>query len=377
MYFYLTGALKERIILELRECFSRHPVYRKIVPCIQNRYSFEERPEYGIVVKGSSANKVQLDAGNFMGTLESHVMLAQVGQMAFPLEWVREDTSRVRAHNGMPTPPGVYYLEILSAPRIPGEKGYFAIDPLLTVTDEPLVLMTSGFETEAQLQAVPLERTLRVFQGRNRMLVEGEDYELHPQGVVRFLRNFPKHAYISADYRYPGESLGPLPFEWNRADTTTLPGVVLAFGKRAEKGQKVAVVVYRDRVSAAQVHGGKSEVNLELDILARDTTQVGEIADLTKMYLWGEKKPALEFEGIEIIDVSIGGEGEEPIDESGQNFQYTVSVSLQLRADWEIHIPLPLTISRLEPQVSQVQTSAFFEAYPVIAGRNPDYERIG
>jgi hypothetical protein len=378
MYYNLVGALRRRLILELRDAFSQHPVYRKITPYIQNRFSFQERPEVGIVVKGSSANKVQLDPSNFIGNVQSHVMLAQVGQAVFPLEWVKEDLVCVRANAGhMPTPPGVYYLEILSAPQHEGDTGTFIIDPLRTVTEEPVLVFRTGFETEGQLQAEPLAGTLRLYQGRQFLLEEGQDYILNPKGQIRFIQPFPPTTVITADYRYPVESIGPVPFKWNESNTTTLPGVVLAFGKRSEEHQKVAVVVYQDRVDAAQAYGGKFEVSFDLDILARDTIQVEEIADLAYMYLWANKKPILELEGIEIVDISIGGEGEEAIDETGQNFQYTTSISLQLRADWEIHVPLPLTISKITPEPTQVVSDLFYQTRPVLAGRTPDYERIG
>lgn len=378
MYYNLVGALRRRLILELRESFSKHPVYRKITPYIQNRFSFEERPEVGIVVKGSSANKVQLDPSNFVGTVQSHTMLAQVGQAVFPLEWVKEDLACLRANQGtMPTLPGVYYLEILEAPQKEGDLGQFVIDPLLTVTEEPVLVFQTGLETEGQLQNEPLSGTLRLYQGRQFLLESGVDYTLGPKGQITFNQPFPPTTFITADYRYPVDSIGPLPFRWNASNTTALPGVVLAFGKRSEQGQKVAVVVYQDRVDAAQAFGGKFEVSFDLDILARDTVQVEEIADLAYMYLWANKKPVLELEGIEIVDISIGGEGEEAIDETGQNFQYTISISLQLRADWEVHVPLPLTISKLTPETNQVASGLFYETYPVLAGRSPDYERIG
>ena len=378
MYYYLVGALKRRLILELRDSFSRHPIYRKIVDKIQNRYSFKERPEYGIVVKGSSANKVQFDPSNFIGTVQSHVMLAQIGQAVFPLEWVKEDLACIRSNGGaMPTPPGVYYIEITKSPDHAGDVGSFAMDPLYTVTEEPVLRFQTGLEQEGQLQQEPLDKTLRLYQNRQFLLTEGEDYTLSSGGQITFLRNFTPTTVITADYRYPGESTENIPFKWNEANTTLLPGVVLAFGKRSEVGQKVAVVVYSDRVDAAEAYGGKYEMNFDLDILARDTTQVEEIADLTNMFLWSEKKPLLEFEGIEILDVSIGGEAEEPIDETGDNFQYTISMAVQMRADWEVHVPLPLTIPRLTPQTNQVASDLFYETYPVFAGRNPDYERIG
>lgn len=347
------------------------------MPNIQNRFSFTERPEFGIVVKGSSANKVQLDPSNFLGTIQSRVMLARVGQAAFPLEWVKEDLACVRANKGIPTLPGVYYIEILDAPTADGEKGHFVVDPLITVTDEPVVQFTSGFETGGQLSQTPLAGTLRLYENRQYPLIEGEDYTVGEWGKVTFTHPYNSGSVVTADYRYPIDSIGPVEFEWNQADIDTLPGVVLAFGKRAEAGQKVAVVVYDSRVDAAQAHGGKNEVNLDLEVLSRDTVQAEEIADLTSMYLWSEKKGPLEYEGIEILDVSIGGEGEDAIDETGQNFQYSASVTVQIRADWEVHVPLPLTISGVVPETNQVADNLFFQTYPVLAGRNPDYERIG
>lgn len=379
MYYYLVGALKRRLILELKDSFSRHPVYRKLVPFIQNRYAFDERPQFGIVVQGSSASKIQLDASNFVGTVLSHVMLARVGSDAcFPIEWVREDLDCLRRHGRIPTAPGVYYLEVLSAPSNPGDEGAFVIDPLVTVTNEPVLHFRTGFEHEGQLQNVPLDRTLRLYESRSFALRAGADYVLGDHGRIRFLRAFAADAYVTADYRYPVASIGPVPFRWNTADVSTLPGVVMAFGKRAEAGQKTAVVVYNERVEAAQAYGGKHEVSFDLEIIARDSTQIEEITDLVSMYLWGEKRPLLAYEGIEITDVSMGGESEEPIDETGQDFQFMTTMTVQLQADWEIHVPLPLTISKMEPEgIEQVSAPAFYETYPIVAGRNPDFERIG
>lgn len=377
MYFNLIGALRRRLILELQDSFSRHPVYRKIVPFIQNKYSFEERPQFGIVLKGASGNKVQLSSDNFLGVLQSHVMLAYVGQPKFPLEWIREDLALVRAQGHMPTLPGVYFLEVLSAPTTPGELGYYALDPLLTVFDELLIRFQTGIETEAQLQQLPAADTLRLYENNRFLLTEGEHYSVdYSNGAIHFLAPFGKNAKVTADYRYAAPSIGPIPFQWNTADTKTLPGVVLAFGNRAEAGDKVCVVVYPERVDAAEAYGGKFEVTFDMDVIARDPAQMEQISDLCFEYLIAVKKPILEFEGIEIIDVSQGGEAEELYDETGDEYFFQSSVSVQLRADWELHVPLPLTVSRVSQTLVPVHNSIYFEAHSVLVGRNNDYERI-
>lgn len=383
MFYYLTSSLKRRLILELQDSFSFHPIYRKITKFIQNRFAFDERPQFGIVVKGSSANKVQFSPDNFVGTIQSHVMLAYVGQPSYPIEWVREDLELVKTQ-GMPTLPGVYFLQILKAPTNNEEAGYFSIDPMLTVTDESVLRFQSGIEREAQLQQVPIQKTLRLYVNNRFPLTEGTDYTVdYTTGAIALISRFNPNDRLSADYRYAAPEIGPLEFYWNTADFKTLPGIVMAFGKRAEAGQKVAVVVYQSRVDTAQAFGGKFEANFDLDVIARDTTQMGEIADLAVMYLWGQKKEILEREGIEIVDISIGGESEEPADETGDEYFYMASLSIQLRADWEIHVPLPLTISRAsltkasgEPGLQVVQNELFYLTHPIVVGRNNDYERI-
>lgn len=387
MYFRLISSMKRRLILELQDSFSRHPVYEKIVPFIQNKFAFDERPQYGIVVKGSSGNKVQVSPQNFIGTVESHVMLAYYNEPAYMLEWVKEDTNTVRQTGGMPIPPGIYYIECLSAPTMPGECGEFIIDPLLTATDEPLIQVNEGPAVAATLHNQPVQGTLRVYLNRNIRLAEGSDYTVdYENQKVTFSTDLFPGSIITADYRYAAPSIGPIKWEWNKADWETLPGVVMAFGKRGRPGDKQAIVVYQDRVESAQAYGGRFDLSFDVDVIARDPMQMEEIADMVFMYLFCEKRSNLSFEGIELTDVSMGGESEETYDEAADLFYFNYSMTVQLQSDWEIHIPLPFTISRAaaytRPDGSSSiqplsQASLFFNTTPIVVGRNADYERIG
>lgn len=401
MYYYLTQAIKRRLVLELKDSFSRHPYYEKVVPFIQNHEAFDERPQFGIIVKNSTANKVSLSADNFVGTVQSHVMLAYVKHPVWPLEWVREDLNCIRENGDvMPTPPGVYYMEILRVPENAQDQGFFVLDPLLTQVDEPVLHFISGIEHDAQLQHVPVRGTVRLWQNRTYLLIEGTDYTVdYSNGAVTFISGFSGNSYVTADYRYAAATIGPVPFVWNTADFKTLHGVVLAFGKRAKVGDKVAIVVYPDRVDAANAYGGRFDASFELDIISQDTNQMEEIADLVTMFLWGEKRPILSIEGIEITNISMGGESTEPYDETGDLNYYISSISVEIQTDWEIHLPLPLTISRIAPLgpnggqggpsgvaallqgLTPIQAgpnnSLFFQTVPIIAGRNNAYERIG
>lgn len=397
MFYYLTGALKRRLILELKDSFSAHPIYSKIVDQIQNKFAFTERPQFGIVVKGVSGNKVILSADNFVGSIMSHVMLANVGAPVYPIEWVREDLACIKANNDvLPTPPGIYYIEILTVPEDAQSEGTFIVDPLLTVNDEPVLKFTTGVETEAQLQRLPVQGTLRLWENRRFLLNEGTHYRVDYQtGAIELLSRSSPGAILTADYRYSVNSVGPVSFQWNRADFNTLPGVVMAFGKRSRVGDKVAIVVYEDRVETARAFGGRFDASFDLDAIARDPNQMEEIADLVFMYLWAQKRENLSTEGIEITDIAMGGESEEIYDETSDDYFYNASLSIQIQADWEIHIPLPLTISRviattpaadksitpLDPAQAttihgDVKSKLFFATIPVLAGRNNSYERI-
>lgn len=379
MYYNLVAALKRRLVLELQDSFARHPIYNKIVPNIQNRYAFASRPQYGIVIKGSSANKVQLSADNFLGTVMSRVMLAMVGEPSHPIEWAREDLQAIYDNGGtMPTPPGVYYIEIQTVPTAAQKEGTFAVDPLYTQYDEPLLHFESGIEREAQLQRVPVRGTVRLWVNNSYALMEGEDYEVnYDTGAIRFKIALRPHSKVAADYRYAGESIEGIPFQWNTSDRTTLPGVVLAFGKRARVEDKVAVVIYPDRTEVARAYGGRFDVNFDMDVLvAGDAMQTEEIADLAVMYLWNDKRSKLSSEGIEIMDVTLGGEAEESYDENADIFYYTASISVQMQSDWEVHVPLPLAISGHSLVLEQVNSDLYYATHPIVVGRNHEFETI-
>ncbi len=382
MYAYFLSPLKRRILQELKDSFARHPVYSKIVPYIENKYVFEERPPYGIVLKGTSINKTQLAADNYIGTVVSHVMLATFGQPVYPLEWIREDHSAVRANGGrFPTAPGVYYLRIEEAPTNPQQPGKFIIDPLLTVTDEVASFRPTDDPRVFYLQHMPVDNTFRLWLNRSVFLREGLDFT-RDQDRVTLTDSPAKGQVFSSDYRYAVPRIGPVDFYWNTSDQTTLPGVVLAFGKRAATGNTVGVVVYPNRVDAAQAYGGRIDANFDLTILAQDPIQMEEIADHAMMVFLQERRSTLGFEGIEVVDVSLTGESEDVYDEAGDTYYYQVGLSLQVQADWEVHYPLPLTISRVSQEEPRgikplAGNSLYFAAHPVIVGRNSDFERIG
>lgn len=177
------------------------------------------------------------------------------------------------------------------------------------------------------------------------------DYTLDATtGKVTFLHPFMAETYIIADYRYPDTTRGPFPiYRGEISNTDAIPGVVIAFGDQLVDGDVVAVSVEGTRSNVAKIYGGKAEVSMDIDIIARDSRTRNELADITTLYFWHEVKEWLSEEGILITNVSLGGKSEEPYDDNADDYFYTASVSLSMMTDWEKYVARPLFIRRITP----------------------------
>jgi len=351
VYYFLTQQIQRVFIDELRNYWSYHPRYQDIVDHIEGKYSFRERPQYGIVLKNSSGNQVQLAADNFQGYVDSYVYLANVeGKPGLSLEWVKEDGVAIQNNGGIfPTAPGIYYLDFCDANGNPTDQAFY-LDPLLEVVSETVLKIN---DTQYQLQSGGfLAGTLRLYRmPGNIQLYEGTNYNVDTvTGEITLLDDLvSEEDFLSADYKVPGETSGPWPVMENRALTEPIPGVVLAFGRRVTAGDRLAVVVQGERSISAMEFGGRWDLTLDVDVIARDPLAQREILDQTSLYLWATVRPRLSTAGIEILSINMGGETEEVYDDNAEDWFYNASFSLQLQTDWSIHVPLGICIRGVEP----------------------------
>ena len=341
--------MKRRFIFELRRFWATHPAYPDLPDKIQGKYSFRERPSYGIIVKTGSGSRVDLSADNFIGTTVSYVHLARTGNSpGLALEWVREDSVAIQKNSGIfPSPAGAYWIELT-------EDTEFFVDPLLDVRGEWATPVDS---TTWRLQYVPVAGTVRLFEMPARyMLVEGVNYTLavgldgKPTGEIDLVTPLTGNRAIVADYRWAGESIGPVTLNPGYADNYTIPGVVLAFGRRNKKGDKMVVVVDELRRPSALEYGGRWDVTLDFDVISRDVFAQQEIADMTVVWIWGVLRSWLSSEGLEIIDLSMGGESEEIYDDTADDYFYNSSFSLTVQTDWRLQVPLTAFIRQVTPE---------------------------
>ena len=361
MFNAFNDSIKQRIISELRNFWSYDPNYRDdLVQNIQGKYSWRERPPMGIIVKNSSANPFQLSADNFQGTVISHVGLAKFENYpGLAIEWVREDSRAIQNNGGtFPTAPGLYFIGIEKEPVDLGgqtqERLVFYVDPLIQVLDET---PTKATPTVWQIAHAHRKGTLRLYElPGNVELFHGIDYtstldaEGEPTGEIVLAQSLPNGLSLSADYLYTGASTGPFLIRENHSNVSAIPGVCMAFGRRVEKGDRLIVAVTDRRQPSAREYGGRWEISIDIDIMARDPIAQDEITRQTMMFLWGVARNHLSSDGIEIINVTHGGESEEIFDETGDDYFYNASLSLTLYSDWAIHVPLPVQFSRVSAQ---------------------------
>ena len=356
MYANLSESIKRRMLGELREFWSNDPKYRDfLVHNIQGRYSFEERPQQAIILKSTSANPINFSADHYQGTIVSYCHLARVfGRPGTSIEWVKEDSTAIQRNNGtFPSPAGIYYVEVLKEVYeyrgVPGEYLVFYVDPLLDVVDEnPTFIDPLTYEVSAgrfhpgSFQAFEMPGNIRLYNGVH--------YSADPTtGRITLVEPMSSGTHLSVDYRYPGTTVGPFPVEENGSNNQAIPGVVLAFGRKAEEGDIMAVITTTHREEQALEYGGRWEMSLEFDVMARDVNAQGEITDRTLMFLHNELRERLSASGVEITSVSMGGEGEEMYDETGDDYFYTASISVSLMTDWFAYKPLSRSLSRVLP----------------------------
>jgi hypothetical protein len=342
-FFHVLKATKERLISELRDSFSKHPIYNKIF--IQEKYSFTERPQYAIILQNTSVGKVQLSADNYMGELQSHVVAANIrnipGQF---LEWVKDDTLAIANNGGiMPSPPGLYYIEIV-------DSTHFAVDPLYVVELEVIIADATGMETSGSMNYEPiLPGTLQLYlEGRFDPLLENTDYTVnYSSGFITFINPLPVHTKLVANYKYIGTSLGLFDLHPWKANYKAIPGIILAFGNKFEVGDQQVVVITQDITSVAQVFGGRWDINLNMDCVARDPIQRDEIADECLLQLWVYKKASFERDGIILSDIGMGGENEDLWDETTEEYYYKSSIDFTLQTEWQLAVPMLRTINNI------------------------------
>jgi len=430
MYNNMLYAVKRRMIDEVEGAFQQHPAFTDKVR-VYNKFPYEERVQYGMILSNTAANQLRLSADNYLSDLYTHVRLAQESNYpGLSIEWVRENpmdvtkyfTENVSAQlgptqrmfrtsyqilsgkgntayatnvgqimvtvNGMPVlpefingergvvllrnstastdvvevtyycrkivPPGIYIIEFI-------EDNQFIVLPIYIVTKELVIEGTTGTEVTASLandNVGPTSDVLFMLYRNSTVpvkMIRDTDYTItYPSGDITFLRPLERGYNLYADYRWrPADyNNGPFTFQPYEENHEVLPGVVLAIGRRAKKGDRQVIIVSKFREEQARIFGGHWIMSLEFKVIAKDPIQMEEMADQVVGHLWGVRKNVLEYEGITFNSVEPSGESEEVHIETTGDMYYESTVSINLQSEWQAFKPYLYSIKDVIPDLN-------------------------
>jgi hypothetical protein len=95
MYQSLLFAIKRRILDECEAAFQQHPAFSDKV-IVRNKFPYEERLQYGVLLRNTSASMVRVSPDNYISDLLSHIRLARQGNYpGLSIEWVRENENGI------------------------------------------------------------------------------------------------------------------------------------------------------------------------------------------------------------------------------------------------------------------------------------------
>ena len=336
MFHHLTMAVRDRMIKELREYWQDHPRYETLSRNIQGKYAFDERPQFGMVIKTSGASNVILSPDNFIGHVKGYVSLAKVkNKKSVSIEWAKEDSF-------LKPEEGVYHIKIEKNNRVEDPNAYIMNYQRYVYRKEPSPMFSDP--TTIELAHEPHGDSLRIREAPSGRVLGASEYVLNGS-TVTLIEEVQRGLSLSAEYTSKDQFMnGPFHVTPDCAFRNIIPGVIIAVGRWIEDGDEQVIVVSNEQEIVAREHGGRWEISVDIDLVTRDVHSQADIADRTVVWLWSTLRPKLANMGLEMSDVGLGGEGEEVYDENGDDYFYTASMSLSLQTDWFIHFPVLVPI---------------------------------
>lgn len=145
-YVYGTEAAKIRLLRELKFAFSKNTQYNGLVDYIRPSFAFNDRPQYGIILKNISGTYVPLSPQNFQGITISHVFLAKTqNDRGEIVAWVKEHVREISKE----------VLEDLSS-QVTGNSAVFNLSstPVLNYRTGQLLFKPSPIYIQAKVNNV-------------------------------------------------------------------------------------------------------------------------------------------------------------------------------------------------------------------------------
>ena len=340
MFYNMTLAVKNRLIEEFKRYWGDHPRYPELAQNIQGKFSFDERPQLGMIIKTGGVSNVSLSQNNFIGTIRGRVYLSQTPKRSSTtIEWVKED----QGNYGNNPEVGIFFITIEAKGNIEGYYGMRIHKYLRVIDNNPMF----SAPTTIQLTSTPIETSLRVIEfPQGKILVKDTDYTFNPDTLeieltIDEVDLAPRYQVV---YTEDSGEKGLFDFKADRAYHNFIPGIVLAVGRRVRVGDEMYVVVTENPEDVAHEYGGRLDVSVDIEIIARDVHTQADICDHCLIWIWSNLREKFGSIGMAISDVSFGGDSEEVYDDNGDDYFYGGSISMTIQTDWFVHFPLVIPV---------------------------------
>lgn len=267
---------------------------------------------------------------NFLTTRQGYSALGNItGVRGYSVEWVKDDTFNLDKLS----PPGFYIVRMT-------EDNEFVVDPYYTTFNEDL----SGLQgyPVVFLKNKPININSEVILSEfGERLKRDVHYRIdYSNGEVTFLVNTDDFGKIVADYQTLGVTKGPYKIDRYEANNVAIPGVILAFGDRLQKGDEQVVILDKQMRDVAQCYAGRWQLAMDMYVVGQDADQQERITDFVISSLWAEWQDPLVNEGIEIESYALSGESEDLELEIPEEYSFTGGISLSLIVDWHAEQPI-------------------------------------
>jgi len=175
--------------------------------------------------------------------------------------------------------------------------------------------------------------------------VRSSEYTVdYDTATVTLKEELPRGLSLQARYTVDSGQTGPYSVKPAMAYNNIVEGAILAFGRKLREGDQQVVIVSESPEIVSQEYGGRWDVSVDVELIARDSHSQADICDRTVVWIWSDLRRKLTEIGVDISEVNLGGESEEVYDENGDDYFYTGSISFTAQTNWFVHDPVLIPI---------------------------------
>ena len=270
MFFQVSNALKKRFVIIFQDILDKHAQFRDFVT-VDTKFKEEERDKYQVILRGFTGQSQKLSLDNFGATARSYSALANLkGVFGASIEWVIDDTLN---NADKMSPPGYYVVSVISEDTV-NKTWEFIVSPFYKVIGELIdpEAIIGGFPS-SQLDNQPVnpgsEAVFDEVQGLElkRDIEYTIDYET---GIIKFIGDISEYGTLKVDYQVIGEEMGPFQIERYMGTNEAIPGVVLAFGDRIQKGDEQVVALEATVRETAKIYTGRWQTSIDVMVVGQE-----------------------------------------------------------------------------------------------------------